>query len=454
MHYLNTIVRSMALAALLVPGRSMGQGQQGSGSPYSAYGLGEFVGTIPVAQAAKGGLGEAVVDPASTVTTNPASYPTLFRTTFEMGLGVRSSTFATAGTKSNGRRTDLMGLSFGVPFGNGRWGLGLVVRPVTKVNYRLQETQAIPNTAEHATFTYTGEGGLNQAMLGAGVVLSQKHDSLVNGHRLSVGANVGYLFGNLETSGTATFPSGQGFYATRVTSSLIVRDPTLDLGVQYQGDLRKRRTKGDDGLYFLAGVSAELPVRVSARRTDVVNTYGYNSSGVEVPLDTTFHIGNDAGAWGLPLGLNAGFTVFNDHWILGAEYRQRDWSSISVSDIRYGPSGELAMQHTIILGGAYRVSTESIGPLFKRATYRAGGRLTNDHVKVGGTRIEDRALTVGVSLPLMANTTRSRLNIGGEFGERGTLENGLLRERYATLLVGITITPDLREGWFKKRRID
>jgi hypothetical protein len=59
-----------------------------------------------------------------------------------------------------------------------------------------------------------------------------------------------------------------------------------------------------------------------------------------------------------------------------------------------------------------------------------------------------------VSLPLMANTTRSRLNIGGEFGERGTLENGLLRERYATLLVGITITPDLREGWFKKRRID
>ncbi len=407
-----------------------------------------------MAQATMGGLGAAVVDPASTVSANPASYPSLFRTTFEMGLGVRSSSLATTATTRTGRRTDLMGLSLGVPFGNGRWGLGLVVRPVTKVNYLLKENQALPDASGDATFTYTGDGGLNQAVLGAGLVVSQKRDSLANGHRMSVGANVGYLFGSMENSRTATFPSGQGYYATRITSTAIVRDPTFDLGLQYQGDLRRRLKKEDKGLHYLAGAAVELPVRVTARQTDVVNTYGYNSSGVEVPLDTSFFDGDDEGYWNMPLGLSGGFTVYTEHWTMGVEYRQRDWTTLTSSDVRYEPTGQLAAQSTFILGASYRISTEVIGPLWKRMVYRAGVRLNNDYVKVGGTQLQDRTMTVGLSLPLMANTTRSRLNIGGEFGERGTLENGLIRERYATLLLGVTITPDLREGWFKKRRID
>lgn len=442
------------LLLLLVPARLVGQGQQGSGSPYSAYGFGEFVSSTPVAQALMGGLGVAAVDPASTVSANPASYPTLFRTTFEMGLGVRSSAMATSTTTRTGRRTDLMGLSFGVPFANGRWGIGLVVKPVTKVNYLLRESSPLPNASGAATFTYTGEGGLSQALFGVGAVASQKHDSLANGHRLSVGANVGYLFGNIETSRTASFPSGQGFYATRIDSRLRVQDPTVDLGVQYQSTLRKRRTKEDQGLYYLAGVTAELPMYVSARRSEVVNTFGYNAGGVEVPLDTSYHADAQAGRWGMPLGLSAGFTVYDEHWILGVEYRQRDWATLTTSDPIHRPTGQLAAQSTFIVGASFRASNEVVGPLWERVVYRVGLRLNNDYVRVGGTQLQNRVATLGLSIPLMANITRSRLNIGGEFGERGTLDNGLIRERHATLLIGVSITPDLREGWFKKRRID
>lgn len=439
---------------MLLPQLVKAQGQQGSGSPYSAYGFGEFVGSTPVAQALSGGLGTAVIDPVSTVLANPASYPTLLRPTFETGISVRSSSLASATMERTGRRTDILGLTLGVPFGNGRWGMALGIRPVSKVNYQLTETRSIPNAEGAATFTYAGDGGLNQAVLGAGFVISQKRDTLANGHRFSVGANFAYLFGRIESSSAAVFPSGQGLYSTRISSTLILRDPTGNVGIQYQGDIRKRRTKADKGWFYLAGLAAELPVELKARRSDAAYSFGYSAAGVEIPLDTSNFVGSDVGRIGLPIGLSAGFTVFNEKWTIGVEYRQRDWTALTVSDPRYQPSGQLANNTTVILGATYRPSQDVMGPLWNRMVYRAGVRLNNDYLKIGGTQLEDRCATIGVSLPLMATTTRSRLNIGGEFGERGTMENGLLRERYATLIVGFTITPDLREGWFKKRRID
>ena len=432
----------------------MAQGQQGSGSPYSAYGFGELTGSLPMAQTMMGGLGAAVIDPASMVHANPASYPTLYRTTFEMGLGVRNSQLASSTSSRIGRNTDLYGLSLGIPFGNGRWGLGIAVLPVSKVNYLLTETSGIPGNSTLATFTYSGDGGLDQALLGAGYVVSQKRDSLANGHRLSIGANFGYLFGRIESSRTAVFPSGQGFYATSVLSTMVIRDPTADLGLQYQGDLRKRRSKSDRGLYFLAGLTAEMPMSIRTRRTEVVNTYGFSGSGLEVPLDTAYFAGNERGNWTLPLGLGAGITVFNDNWTVGVEYRQRSWSELKVSDTRFAPSGELANSNAIIAGASDVPSNEVLGSLWKRIIYRAGIRSENEYLKVGGTQLQGRTASFGMSVPLMAGTTRSRFNIGCELGERGTQSDGLLRERYATLLLGVSITPDLREGWFRKRRID
>lgn len=432
----------------------MGQGQQGSGSPYSAYGLGEFVGSVPVAQAMMGGLGAAVVDPVSTVLANPASYAALHRTTFETGLQVRSSAFATEASERAGRRTDILGLTLGVPFGKGRWGMAVGIRPRTQVNYRLTSTGALPDDRGVANYTYTGDGGLNQGVIGVGHAISQKRDSLSNGHRLTWGANVGYLFGRIERSATATFPTGQGYYGTRVTSSLIVRDPTLDLGLQFQGDLRKRLKKEDEGLYYLVGVHAELPVDIRARRTDVVNTFGFSGAGVEVPLDTSYFVDGNTGKVGLPLGLAVGATVFNEHWTFGAEFKQRDWSTLRVEVDGYQPPGRLASNTALIAGVSYRPAREGSTSFWERTVYRAGVRQNNDYLIVGGTQLKERSASFGVSLPLMSTSTRSRLNLGCELGERGTLGAGLVRERYATLLVGITITPDIRESWFKKRRIE
>ena len=401
-----------------------------------------------------GGLGVAVVDPASTVTINPASYASLRSTVFETGLRVRSSQYANASEDRTGRRTDILGLTFGIPFGNGRWGLGISIAPQSNVGYRLTDTKVLPGGEGNVTYRYTGEGGLNQALIGAAYVLAQKRDTLLNGYKFSVGANLGYVFGSIEESRKTVYPTQVGFYNTSVFSSLVVRDPTATVGLQYQGDLRARKDRNDDGLHFLAGVSVELPASLSARRTDVVNSYGFNSAGVEVPIDTSFFADGTKGSLDVPLGYGVGFTVYDQHWTVSAEVRQRDWRQLKVNVDGYVPPSELASNLTMILGTSFRPANETGGNLWQRTIYRAGVRFTNDYLVVAGDQLQEKAVSLGLSLPILSNITRSRINFGGEFGERGTVSDGLLRERFATFFVGISITPDVRENWFKKRPID
>lgn len=442
------------MVLLLAPALVRGQGQQGSGSPYSAYGLGEFTGSAQVAQAMMGGLGVAVVDPFSTVSVNPASYAFLQRPVFETGLVVRSSQYANSATTSNGRRTDITGLSVGVPFGKGRWGVAVGVNPQSHVGYELTDSKVLPGGEGSVVHRYTGEGGLNQAYLGLSRVVAQKRDTLNNGYRFSLGANLGYVFGSIEESRKTSYPTQQGFYNTSAFSSLIVRDPTGTIGAQFQGDLRKSKDRSDHGLHYLAGVSIELPAELNARRTDVVNSFAFNSGGVEVPVDTAYFADGSRGTLGLPLGYGIGFTVFGQNWTISAEMRQRDWRRLKLNIADYSAPGELASNTSFIVGASFRPARETGGTFWQRTIYRAGARYTNDYLVVGGHQLQQKAVSLGLSLPLMGSSTRSRLNLGTELGERGTLADGLLRERYAMFFVGLTISPDLREIWFRKRAIE
>ena len=430
------------------------QGQQGSGSPYSAYGLGELIGNTQVAQATMGGLGVAVMDPASVISANPASYVSLQRTCFETGVVVRSSNYSTTDADRTGRRTDMLGFSLGVPFGKGRWGMALGVNPMSNVGYRISDSGVLPNDGGTVAYNYTGDGGLNMAYMGAGLIVAQKRDTLNNGYRLSVGANLGYVFGTIEESRKAVYPIASGYYNTSVVSSLVVRDPVFNAGVQFQGDLRGRINRDDQGLRYLAGVSFDLPSDLSARRTDLITNYGLSGSGVEIPFDTVSYVDGRKGTLSLPLGLGIGFTVYDLHWSVSAEVKQRDWRDLTVNVEGYDLPTTLASNTTYILGASYRPAKEVGGSFWERSIYRAGFRYNNDYLIVGGEQLHEMAFSTGVSFPLMGSSTRSRFNIGAELGERGTTDNGLIRERFASIFVGITITPDVREHWFKKRRIE
>src|SRR5690349_10382915 len=102
------ITAAVALLLGSQPDGLRAQGQQGSGSPYSAYGFGELAGATQVSQALMGGVGVALADPFSVSRVNPASYCSLMHTSFEAGGVWRNAHYDTEMVSSKGQRSDLL----------------------------------------------------------------------------------------------------------------------------------------------------------------------------------------------------------------------------------------------------------------------------------------------------------------------------------------------------------
>jgi len=442
-----------------------------------------------VVQAMSGGVGVAVADPFSLSPANPASYTTLQHAVFEAGMVSRSIRFETNSLTSTGRASRLMGLTIGVPFSQGKWGIGLGLSPASTVGYELDETVSIEGG--EARFVYAGSGGLNRAFFGAGRVLWQRKDSLRSSGKLSAGLNIEYLFGNVEASRKAYFPAGSGYYNSSAVSALVIRSLTATAGLQYGDDLinlkraesrlrakRERLQQKDakdeqawlnkgldpkgrkplrlpkgpaEPLHFRIGMSAELPAALGAKNTVLVNSFRVGSTGVEFPLDTVQSIVGAKGTVTIPVGIGFGATVYNDHWSLTAEHRMRDWSRTEFDVEGYPNRSDLARGRVFALGGSFRPAGSEAGGFFSGAIYRMGLRYADDYVTVKGTPLTQLGMSFGLSLPV---AFRSRINLGAELGQRGDTADGLLRERYLNAFIGISITPERNEPWFRKRRIE
>lgn len=438
----------------LAPATAGAQGQQGSGSPYSAYGLGGLVGGTQASQAFMGGAGVALHDPYSVIHVNPATYPTLGRPAFETAVVMRGQRYLSGDVSRRGGRTDLLGLTFGVPFGNGRWGVALGLNPVSKVGYEVSDRAALGATGQEVEFRYSGMGGLDRVFVGAGHNILLKRDSIGNGHRLSAGVNFDRLFGTIDEVRKAYYPPTSGYVNTMVLSSLTVGGSVFGVGVQYQGDLIERTRRTDEGLRYIVGASMELPADLGARRTGSVSSFVVGGAGVEFPVDTISWTEGGRGTMGLPPLYVFGISVLNDRWTVTLEHRRRDWRQLRVDVGGFDPHSDLGNNASYILGGSYRPAGETRGTFWTSTLYRAGFRYTNDYLVVAGRQLQEIGMSFGMSLPLMGSTTRSRLNLGAEVGRKGSREEGLIEQRFTHLFIGITITPDLREQWFKKRRIE
>jgi hypothetical protein len=116
---------------------------------------------------------------------------------------------------------------------------------------------------------------------------------------------------------------------------------------------------------------------------------------------------------------------------------QNDFTSIS--NVTYADGS------AFVLGGFYLPEYGSLTSYYKRVVYRAGYRSADTGLVVNGTPIRESGITFGVGLPLQQF---SNVNIGLEFGSRGSLNNALIKENHWAILVGFS----LNDIWFIKRK--
>ncbi|MEZ5084494.1 MAG: hypothetical protein R2750_13775 [Bacteroidales bacterium] len=118
----------------------------------------------------------------------------------------------------------------------------------------------------------------------------------------------------------------------------------------------------------------------------------------------------------------------------------------------YNVSDSLVNSHLFKAGGHYIPDVNSFS-YFKRVDYRIGAHYSLSYLKLRGEQLTDFGITFGMGLPIRSVSirgSRSMVNLGFEFGSRGTLNKGLIKENYYLLHFGITIY----ERWFIKRRYD
>src|SRR5690606_34938610 len=112
----------------------------------------------------------------------------------------------------------------------------------------------------------------------------------------------------------------------------------------------------------------------------------------------------------------------------------------------------LEKSYGFAVGGQVKPDPTSIR-YWNQVDYRLGFRYNQTPIVYRNQRINDMAVTVGVGLPLPETNfvrTFSQINISAEFGQQGSLNNNLVRERYININFGFTIN----DSWFIRRSLD
>lgn len=440
--------RTFALTLIIELGLS-GAWAQG-GSPYGAYGFGDLLATGQATQAMMAGTGLAITEPYSVILGNPASYTALARPVFEVGVSMRSTRSSSAEAASTRKDARFMGFTIGVPFGGGKWGMALGLTPFSDMEYSLVRSTAMDGYP--VQYKYSGSGGLDRAFFGLGRTLyRQQADSLGNtGLHVALGADFNFLFGSMDQTRDAVYQGDAGYSNVRAFSSLVLRAPGAGASMIWQGDLTKKKDRDDDNWRWSVAVSAMPPTAFRARYTRLVSTFT-ESQNYETVRDT---VANEADARGrvvFPMGIGAGIGVQNARWAFTAQMDRRDWGAAEVEVPGYALSAPMQEASSYAVAARFRPGAE--GGVFSRSVYRLGLRQAQAPQEVHGQGLSGTTVSAGASIPLNAVQTNSWLHVGGEFGQRGTAGDGLLRERHFALWVGVAFTPWRGERWFVPSKI-
>ncbi|MBD1435142.1 hypothetical protein H8B06_20150 [Sphingobacterium sp. DN00404] len=406
-----------------------------SHSPYSQFGLGQMRNDLLPQTRAMGGISTGVRYLTGLPTlniANPASYSGLNRTVLEAGMYGNFTQLSRDNVSDHTADFAFGHLAIGIPLQKyGGFSFGLL--PFSDVGYSSRNVESIDDLAyEKQIF---GEGGINKAYLGYGV-------SPIKG--LSIGANAGFLFGNLYDITQVKFLSDLSAYPAELKETRNIRGVTVDYGIQYSKSINRKYN-------LTLGYTGTLNNTINARpsRFITISENNFDDEYIAPPLDTISTGTFPTRKIQLPLKHNVGFTLSKGYnWLIGADFKYADWSNFEVLE----GQNKLEKSYGFAVGGQIKPDPTSVR-YWNQVDYRLGFRYNQTPVVYRNQRINDMAVSIGVGLPLPETNfgrTFSQINISAEFGQQGSLNHNLVRERYININFGFTIN----DSWFIRRSLD
>ena len=400
-------------------------------SPYSAFGLGNLYQTNNIRYKGMGNTSLAGRDYFTINVNNPASYTAFDSTSFVFEAAVigHSTTLRTNELNETINSATMSHLIFGFPVTNW-WRSSFGLLPYSGVGYNVTDTKPNDNLGD-VTYLFEGEGGLSRAYLGNGFKLTKF---------MSVGVNASYLFGTINRIQRVTFPDTTNVLNSRVDDATSVSDIYLDFGVQFHMPINEK-------LNLTIGATYNPRYDLNAKKTYLSRTYVASINNVDIIQDTALFIDNIKGTVSIPDAFGFGFNISKEYdWSFAADYKYNNWADYEA----FGLSDSLESSHSFN-GGLSLIPDRNSMSYFSRVEYRFGGYYQISNLKLRNQPINGFGITFGTGLPLRGANVRgskSMFNISFEYGRRGTIEKGLIREDYFNIHLGISVY----EWWFFKRR--
>lgn len=402
---------------LLISGTTFAQ--QGTTSPYSFYGMGitNFKGTAE--NRAMGGISIAS-DSIHLNMLNPSGLAELELVNYTVGMSYQRTNQKAGIEKETASTTTFDYIAMGIPVGKVGVSFGLL--PSSSVGYNLSSSVDGKSFME-----YEGEGGVNKTYLALGTKLVGNWN---------IGVQAGYNFGSIQNVGISRTLGVN--YASRERNDFDVRGFNFQLATSYTLPLKKGYVTGS----FIYSPKNNL----TTENSRVMETIIYSSTGDHLTMDRR-ELDIIKGELDLPqeytFGLGYGI---EKHWFIGAEYTNRDSESfnshsLALSNVSFNNS------KTYRLGGYYIPNYRSFTSLFKRTVYRMGLRYEETGLNINGKDINEFGISFGVGVPM--GRMFSNVNIGLEYGKRGTKSAGLIQENFFNVI----LTMSLNDKWFQKRYI-
>lgn len=412
---------------------------QNENSPYSRYGLGDYVPQQNILNRGMGGVSAAYYDFNTINFINPASYGRLQATTLDLGVELDNRTLRANNPprKYSNYSPNISYVQLGFPLKKGGgWGMNLGLRPLSRVNYQIGQAErlnlGVPGDTFDISTIYQGDGGSYEAYLGTGVAITRD---------LTVGVNFGYLFGNKDYSTKkAILDTLAYYYKSNHQTTTSYGGVLLNAGVQYTARLDKKH-------WLRFGAYGNLKQTLNAKKDYVAETFEYNSNtGAADTIDVAYRETAVKGDIIYPSMFGAGILFDRlGKWQIGVDYVQQKWSQYSY----YGAKDSVQDAWQLKIGAQL---TPSGGKNYWNfVSYRAGFQFGQDYIKVDQD-LPTWTFSIGAGFPMRkpAYTNQfSVINTVFEVGRRGDNKN-LVRESFWRIGIGLSLS----DIWFQKYKYD
>ena len=426
-------------------------------SPFSSFGFGERTYGNDAVTSALGKANIALADSMFLNFHNPATYHLLAegQPLFSLSAASRLSTYS-QNNSSVFRATGMIDhFAFGFSIKK-LFGLTIGLKPYSNRGYDI--TSSIKVGSDSVRYNYEGVGGTNEAFLGlTSTLLKWK------GAHLSVGANLGYLFGTATNIRKSSIIQSNAFNGGVDEKAMRFKSIHYELGAYYKQNITPLQTLS---LSAVLEPSQQINAFQSETLYDAGNvnnqlTYSmlYDTSNVQgnITLAPTYSLGF-AYSFRTSAQNNSKYTR-NSEWMLTGSYSSTDWSKYRTAFNSVEISYSYSATSKISIGFQYTPETKFIENsvntnLFERMRYRVGYYNFSLPYTDNGLSTSEFGTTFGLGLPIVAQQALSSVNIGVTYGKRGNADASGLNETFVGINFGVIISPSFYDRWFRKRKLD